>query len=53
MKEWLLKDCGRFFDHEFMFIAIRSRLRPELTGAGDNLETIQVLDKRYANSASG
>jgi hypothetical protein len=29
------------------------RLTPELTGAGDNAETIQVLDERPADSASG
>jgi hypothetical protein len=28
-------------------------LTPELTGAGDNAETIQVNDERHANSASG
>ena len=31
----------------------RNRLTPELTGAGDNAETIQVNDERQANSASG
>lgn len=31
----------------------RNRLTPELTGAGDNAETIQVNEQRQANSASG
>ena len=31
----------------------RNRLTPELTGAGDNAETIQVNDERQANYASG
>ena len=31
----------------------RNRLTPELTGAGNNAETIQVNDERQANSASG
>lgn len=31
----------------------RNRLTPELTGAGDNAETIQVNDERQANSAFG
>jgi hypothetical protein len=32
---------------------IRSGITPELTGAGDNYESTQVLDKRHADSASG
>lgn len=31
----------------------RNRLTPELTGAGNNAETIQVNDERQANSVSG